>query len=51
MRVPICQIGANFRKPMSAGKEPYRDVIHTNTLGQQLMERTLLALVLQRLKT
>ncbi len=41
--VPVVELGTTFRAAIKSGKQPYRDNIHPNELGQELMAEALRA--------
>jgi len=49
MNVPRVELGPAFEASLKAGKSPYRDDIHPNAVGQQVMEETLEPVVLSLL--
>jgi hypothetical protein len=49
MGVEVVQLGPAFQAARKAGQQPFRDAIHPNALGQQLMAKSLFEPLLQRL--
>ncbi|HEX8833530.1 MAG TPA: SGNH/GDSL hydrolase family protein [Abditibacteriaceae bacterium] len=48
--VPVFQLSPKFKQAISQGKNPYRDHIHPNPLGQRLIADTLKVAIISQLK-